>query len=65
MSLQYSIPFEGQFYDLGLEEVEHLKTQTGLDDDDSLKAHILQVQQKAYNVHRYQSMPTFQLFYDR
>ncbi|KJA15437.1 hypothetical protein HYPSUDRAFT_48362 [Hypholoma sublateritium FD-334 SS-4] len=53
MSLPNVIPFDEQFYDLGPKEVEYLKEQTGIDDDDSLKAHILQVQQKAYNEYPY------------
>lgn len=64
MSLQNLIPFEEQFYDLGPVEIEYLKAQTGIDDDDSLKAHILQIQQKAYDVHRYRSLPTGKRVYD-
>ena len=39
-----------QFYNLGSEEVKYLKVQTGIEDDDALKAHVLDVQQKAYEV---------------
>lgn len=50
MSLQNLIPFDERFYNLGHEEVEYLKAQTRIQDDDALKAHVLQVQQKAYEV---------------
>lgn len=35
------------------------KTQTGIIDDEELKNHIMQVQQKAYNVHAYPCIWTF------
>jgi hypothetical protein len=57
MSLQPEInsrqtPVGEQFYNLlvGPEEVQYLKAQTGIEDDDALKAHVLEVQQKAYDV---------------
>ena len=52
MSLQNSIPIDERFYNLsmGPEEVQYLKAETGIEDDDALKAHVLQVQQKAYKV---------------
>lgn len=39
-----------RLYDLTDEERSFLKQQTGIQDDDELKAHILQVQAEAYKV---------------
>ena len=39
-----------RLYDLTDEECSFFKQQTGIQDDDELKAHIVQVQAKAYKV---------------
>lgn len=39
-----------RFYNLGSEEVQYLKGQTGIEDDDALRAHVMEIQQKAYEV---------------
>lgn len=45
-------PLDERFYDLTDEDRAFFKQQTGIQDDDELKAHILQVQAEAYKVCR-------------
>jgi hypothetical protein len=42
-------------YNLGEEERAFLKQQTGIQDDDELKAHVLQLQAEAYKVCNFRS----------
>lgn len=37
-------------YGLSVEQADFFKAETGIDDDDDLKTHILEVQRKAYEV---------------
>ena len=49
--LRLNIPaLDERLYDLTDEERSFFKQQTGIQDDDELKAHILQVQAEAYKV---------------
>lgn len=43
-------PLDDSFYTLSHEEFEFFKTQTGIEDGDALKQHIITVQEKAYEV---------------
>ncbi|KAG1762321.1 hypothetical protein EV702DRAFT_1229223 [Suillus placidus] len=47
------------FYSLSSEEATFFKAQTGIDDDEDLKKHILEVQAKAYKVAPYPCIHTF------
>ena len=44
------LKLDEQLYDLNEEERRFLKGQTGIQEDDELKAHILQLQAEAYKV---------------
>jgi hypothetical protein len=44
------IPLDESLYDLAEEERTFFKQQTGIQDDDELKAHIIRVQTEAYEV---------------
>jgi hypothetical protein len=46
------IPLDERFYDLTNEDRAFFKQQTGIQDDEELKTHILQVQAEAYKVCR-------------
>jgi len=46
-------PLEPRFYNPTEEEVRFLQSQTGIQDRDQLKQHILEVQQKAYDIYGY------------
>jgi len=48
-----------RFYDLTDQERAFFKQQTGIQDDDELKTHILQVQAEAYKVHPYPCIRRF------
>ncbi|KAH9965111.1 hypothetical protein BGW80DRAFT_1178997 [Lactifluus volemus] len=48
-----------ELYDLSEEERGFLKGQTGIQDDDELKAHVLQLQTEAYKVHPYPCIRKF------
>ena len=48
--LAQSFPLDAQFYSLNGEELDFMKDQTGILDNEALKNHILRVQAKAYNV---------------
>jgi len=55
------IPLNDDLYFLGEEHIKFLKAQSGIKDDEALKAHILTVQQEAYhNVHPYPCIRRFQ-----
>jgi hypothetical protein len=49
-STQLSPALDERLYDLNDEERSFFKLQTGIQDDDELKAHIIQVQTEAYKV---------------
>jgi len=53
------IPLDERLYDLTEEDRTFLKQQTGIQDDDELKAHLFQVQAEAYEVYPY---PCIRLF---
>lgn len=48
--LSPDMALDERLYDLTDEECSFFKQQTGIQDDDELKAHIVQVQAKAYKV---------------
>jgi len=52
MSTKRGLALDERFYDLTDEECAFFKQQTGIQDDDELKTHILQVQAEAYKVCR-------------
>jgi hypothetical protein len=45
-------PLDNQLYFLSLDALDFFKSQTGIEDEDSLREHILTVQKKAYEVGR-------------
>ncbi|KAJ6607395.1 hypothetical protein B0H10DRAFT_2072148, partial [Mycena sp. CBHHK59/15] len=47
------------YYALDSEELSFLKTQTGIDDEAELKAHVLDIQQQAYEVYAYPCIRRF------
>lgn len=60
MSNQYTQPpLDDQLYSLTPDAAEFFKSQTGITNDDALKAHILAVQKKAYEIHGYHCICTF------
>jgi hypothetical protein len=53
------LPLDESLYSLNPEEKTFFKSQTGIDDDDALRDHILAVQKKAYAVHPYPGIRRF------
>ena len=43
-------PLDDTLYTLGEEEIAFFKSQTGIDDEEELKRHILRLQKEAYEV---------------
>ncbi|KAH7922346.1 hypothetical protein BV22DRAFT_1113934 [Leucogyrophana mollusca] len=48
-----------RFYSLDAEELEFFKSQTGIDNDEQLKTHIVDVQAKAHEIHPYHCIRRF------
>ncbi|KAF8638313.1 hypothetical protein AX17_002333 [Amanita inopinata Kibby_2008] len=53
------LPLDESLYSLDDDELAFFKSQTGIDDDEQLKNHILAVQAKAYQVYRYPCIRRF------
>ncbi|KAH7872125.1 uncharacterized protein C8R40DRAFT_1053221 [Lentinula edodes] len=56
----YKMPLEERFYDLDAEQVEFFRNETGIQDEEELKHHIVAVQTKAYSIYRYPCIRLFQ-----
>jgi hypothetical protein len=65
MSVHTRPPLDDNLYRLDDDERAFLKTQTGIDNDEDLKAHILAVQAKAYDVCDYYNIASFDFHRDR
>jgi hypothetical protein len=48
----YLLPLDDKLYNLDNEAVAFYKQQTGIDDDEDVKRHILEIQEKAYAVEK-------------
>ncbi|KAF9061466.1 hypothetical protein BDP27DRAFT_1385368 [Rhodocollybia butyracea] len=51
---------EEQYYNLDVEEHEFFKRETGIEDEEKLKEHIIAVQTKAYSIYRYPCIRMFE-----
>ncbi|KAF9071887.1 hypothetical protein BDP27DRAFT_1218444 [Rhodocollybia butyracea] len=56
----YKMSLEEQFYNLDVEEHEFFKRETGIEDEEELKKHIIAVQTKAYSIYRYPCIRIFE-----
>ncbi|KAI0053446.1 hypothetical protein FA95DRAFT_1481572 [Auriscalpium vulgare] len=55
----YRLPLDESFYGLDAEESAFFKSQTGIQDDNELKNHLLEIQAAAYAVHPYPCIRRF------
>jgi hypothetical protein len=55
----YTAPLDPKLLNLNEQEAEFFKSQTGIQDDNELRNHIIEVQKKAYETHKYPCIRNF------